>query len=654
MIAAEAPGAKLILVGRSGVPERYAWPDWQASRPETDPVSRRIHGLQTLEAAGAEVLVARADVADRGALREVLRQARERFGRLDGIVHAAGLVGASTSIRETTAAAVEKQLGPKVRGALALDALLSELPPAERPDFVILVSSLAAVLGGLGMAAYAAANRVLDALAEARQPHPDKTSGAPEGETAWLAVDWDAWRFGHPGAASAQTGAIGAVGAALARLAITPEEGREALARTFRFPDQPRVVVSTADLAARLGRWSGGPARDAAAQQSGAPRAAQLARPQLARAYAPPRTQLERTIAEVWQDALGFDQVGLHDDFFELGGDSLAAVHVTARLTELLRADLSPHSLLLHPTVAGLAATLAAAPAGPGAAAGHAAACLVPLQAGDRQRLRPLFLVHPVGGHVFFYERLARRLGGDRPVYGLRARGLEPNEEPQARLEEMAAAYLAELRAVEPAGPYLLGGSSLGGMVALEMAEQLRAAGEEVALLALLDTPGDGQMPRQPEDEADILAELLHGSLDVSARAAAARPGRAHPAGPRPGARSRRPAARPRRGARHPPAARGDHAFPGDVRLPAAALRRADGLLPGRPAPRHRSAPPRAALDRDRRRRPRGPRGAGRPHHHAPGDPRRRPRPPAQGVPQRAEMGGWGAVPAAAEPVLQD
>ncbi len=523
VIAAEAPGARLVLVGRSGVPERAAWPEQLASRPDTDPASRRIRGLKALEAAGAEVLVARADVADRAALAAVLDQARERFGRLDGIVHAAGLVGATIPVRDTSALAVEQQLGPKARGALALDALLADLPPAERPDFVVLVSSLAAVLGGLGMAAYAAANRILDALAEARQPHPDKTGGAPAGATSWLAVDWDAWRFGHPGFAA--LGGIGAIGATLARLAITPEEGREALARTFRLADQPRVIVSTADLAVRLGRWSGSPARDVAAPP-GTARAAQLARPATAGAYTAPRTPLERTIAEVWQDALGFEQIGLHDDFFELGGDSLAAVRVTARLTELLRADLSPHSLLLHPTVAGLAASLqpaagATGAGGAGAAAAAAAdrhaACLVPLQAGDRSRQRPLFLVHPVGGHVFFYERLARRLGGDRPVYGLRARGLEAGEEPQARLEEMAAAYLAEVRAVEPAGPYLLGGSSLGGMVALEIAQQLRAAGEEVALLALLDTPGDGQMPRQPEDEADVLAELLHGSLDVSA-----------------------------------------------------------------------------------------------------------------------------------------
>ena len=512
VIAAEAPGARLVLVGRTGVPEPATWPDWLASHPDTDPASRRLRGLQALEAAGAEVLVARADVADPTALRDALQTARGRFGRLDGVIHAAGLVGATVPVRDTTAATAELQLGPKVRGALALEALLAELPVADRPDFVILISSLAAVLGGLGMAAYAAANRTLDALAEAHSPYPDKMSGEPAGATAWLAVDWDAWRFAGRTATAVPPGTVGA---ALARLAITPEEGREAIRRTFRLAGLPRVVVSTADLAARRGRWTASPGPTAAAPAAEAPRAALLSRPELARPYAAPRSSLERAIAEVWQDALGFERIGLDDDFFELGGDSLAAVRVIARLTELLRADLSPHTLLLHPTVAGLAATLA-----PTAAAGETAptaGCLVPLQTGDRARRRPLFLVHPVGGHVFFYERLARRLGADRPVYGLRARGLEAGEEPQARLEEMAASYVAEVRALEPAGPYLLGGSSLGGMVALEMAQQLRTAGEEVALLALVDTPGDGQMPRRPEDESDVLAELLHGSLDLAA-----------------------------------------------------------------------------------------------------------------------------------------
>jgi thioesterase domain-containing protein len=121
---------------------------------------------------------------------------------------------------------------------------------------------------------------------------------------------------------------------------------------------------------------------------------------------------------------------------------------------------------------------------------------------------RPLFLVHPVGGNVLCYGDLARRLAGRRPVYGLQARGLG-EEEPERRVEEMAATYLEALRAVQPEGPYLLGGWSIGGVLAWEMAQQLRRQGSAVDLLALLDSVVPGRLGQEaPIDEADLLAGL--------------------------------------------------------------------------------------------------------------------------------------------------
>jgi thioesterase domain-containing protein len=120
---------------------------------------------------------------------------------------------------------------------------------------------------------------------------------------------------------------------------------------------------------------------------------------------------------------------------------------------------------------------------------------------------RPLFLVHPAGGHVFPYVHLARYLGPDQPCYGLQAKGLEEGESPHTRIEDMATDYIKALRTVQPNGPYFLGGWSMGGLVAFEMAQQLYAQGEEVDLLALLDTriiPADEKLP-----EADLEAALL-------------------------------------------------------------------------------------------------------------------------------------------------
>jgi len=126
---------------------------------------------------------------------------------------------------------------------------------------------------------------------------------------------------------------------------------------------------------------------------------------------------------------------------------------------------------------------------------------------------RPLFLVHPAGGHVFPYVHLAQFLGPDQPCYGLQARGLEDEQDPHTRIEDMAAYYVQALQTVQPTGPYLLGGWSMGGVIAFEMAQQLHAQGQRVALLALLD----GRIPTldetfpEEDTEAILLVERYFG-----------------------------------------------------------------------------------------------------------------------------------------------
>ena len=131
--------------------------------------------------------------------------------------------------------------------------------------------------------------------------------------------------------------------------------------------------------------------------------------------------------------------------------------------------------------------------------------CLVAIQPSGAKR--PFFLIHPAGGHVFPYIHLANSLGRDQPCYGLQAKGLEEGQDPQARIEDMAAYYLEALQTVQPEGPYLLGGWSMGGVVAFEMAQQLLAQGQRVALVALLDA----RIPNPDEHfaEEDLEATLL-------------------------------------------------------------------------------------------------------------------------------------------------
>ncbi|MBV8201196.1 MAG: non-ribosomal peptide synthetase, partial [Acidobacteria bacterium] len=232
---------------------------------------------------------------------------------------------------------------------------------------------------------------------------------------------------------------------------------------------------------------------------------------------ASPVNEFEDGIAEIWRDLLGVERIAAGDDFFALGGSSLMAVQFGGRLRQ--RFGVEGASLLLEaPTLAELA-TLVAARAQPAAgetAAGTSAApsCLVRLQAGGAKR--PLFMVHQVGGHVFTFRALARGLGREVPVYGLRSRGLEEGEQPLASVEEMAALYLDLVRSVQPHGPYRIGGASMGGMVAWEMAQRLRGAGETVELLTLMDTPCGEQMPQRPAADWEFVGAVLAGRIALT------------------------------------------------------------------------------------------------------------------------------------------
>ncbi len=199
-----------------------------------------------------------------------------------------------------------------------------------------------------------------------------------------------------------------------------------------------------------------------------------------------------------------------------MGGDSLIAVHLIAKISEATQTKLSPHSLIDAPTIAGLAELILASQPANLELKPKLPPTLVEIQSGGSKP--PLFLVHPVGGHVYIYRDLAHYLGSKQPVYGLQAQAIDGNSAFVTRVEEMATQYIEAIRVVQPQGPYFLGGSSFGGTVAYEMAQQLRAQGEKIGLLALIDTPGVGHMPSENIDNDDI--KIMAYALGVGANLA--------------------------------------------------------------------------------------------------------------------------------------
>ncbi|MET9950594.1 amino acid adenylation domain-containing protein [Streptomyces sp. NPDC006339] len=195
---------------------------------------------------------------------------------------------------------------------------------------------------------------------------------------------------------------------------------------------------------------------------------------------AEPLDAYERTLTEMLADLLQLPAVGPHQDIFDLGGTSLTAMRLVVQIEQRYGTSVPLSEFVAAPTAAALAARLRS---------GRACTAfdpLVPIRPdGDR---RPMFFVHPMGGNVLCYVRFAKHLPDGQPFYALQAAGADPGTEALRSVEEIAASYVEAIRRVQPSGPYVIGGWSFGGFVAFEMARQLRAAGEEIARLVLLDT----------------------------------------------------------------------------------------------------------------------------------------------------------------------
>jgi phthiocerol/phenolphthiocerol synthesis type-I polyketide synthase E len=273
-------------------------------------------------------------------MHEVLAEVVGRFGALNGVIHAAGLAGekAVSLLASTTPESCAPHFHPKVWGAQVLERVLR----GRGLDFCLLVSSNAAVLGGLGLAAYGAANAFLDAFASRR---------AREGETPWLSANWDGWPV--------ESGEGQAFQTSIDQFAMSATEAVEAFRRLVEAPLTGQVVVSTGDLEARLAQWV---RREQGGKATREGSGTQHARPALGTEYVPPGTDLEHTLVRVWQDVLGLDQLGTDDNFFDLGGSSLLWLKVVGRLKKELGRDIPLTAVFEAPTVGALARLLGEGP----------------------------------------------------------------------------------------------------------------------------------------------------------------------------------------------------------------------------------------------------------------------------------------------------
>ncbi|WAS89436.1 non-ribosomal peptide synthase/polyketide synthase [Corallococcus sp. NCRR] len=229
-----------------------------------------------------------------------------------------------------------------------------------------------------------------------------------------------------------------------------------------------------------------------------------------------PRDEQEALLERLWAEALGVAAVDVRTSFFELGGHSLLAVRLMAAVHRETGRKLPLSALFQAPSVERFAVLL-------GEAEPEAPKPFTPLVPFTTEGTgTPFFCVHPVGGNVLAYAELARKLGADQPFYGIQARGLDGTDQPLDTVEALAASYVRAVRGVQPHGPYRLGGWSLGGVIAYEMAYQLREAGEAVELVAMIDSYVPETVPdSEPDLDRTLAAGLFAQDLGVSLEALA-------------------------------------------------------------------------------------------------------------------------------------
>ncbi len=511
-------GTYLITGGLGGLGLRVA--DWLAAqgagtiallsrRGPTADIEPRLAAMREW---GANVVTLQGDVADRGSWESALTRLPIDGPPLRGVIHAAGVL-ADGLMADMTLDALDRAVKPKVDGAWNMHEATLHAPL----DFFVLFSSVAGVLGSPGQANYAAGNVMLDALA-----HMRRAAGLPA-----LSINWGPWAGGGMAASEGRGEAVQSRGMAL----IEPDAGLDLMGKLLGSPP-PQVAVMDAhwgdvlkllgsrrpamlaDLANEVASETGG---EAGGRVDQAFRAQLLAADDESR-----RTLVGNYIQQELGRIMGVEPEGLELDqpLSTFGLDSLLALELKNNLESRLDFTLPMAKLMEGPSIATLAAETArlVVAANAGGAAGQGAEPVSqapawsPLLALRGKGSRPaLVLLPPLGGDVQCYAELVHELGADQSVYAFRPRGVDEDLPPHLSIETMIADYAAALRQWHPEGPYHLAGWSTGGIFAFALAEELERAGDEVALMVLLDSPlpsiCDGV---DVEDDTRFLCNLMN------------------------------------------------------------------------------------------------------------------------------------------------
>jgi amino acid adenylation domain-containing protein len=315
-------GARLILTGLSNVPPKEMWGQFLIISDEEDKVIRDIRKLKQLEEIGGDIIYYSADVSDKNRMLEVIRQSEAHFGRIDGVIHSADVIGGQSfsTIEDITLTECHQQFQAKLYGLLVLEELLQD----KELDFCLMISSISTVLGGLGFAAYAAANHFMDAFS---------IKYNRKNQEPWIVVNWEG---------------------------TTKEDTEKAFHRILSSGSFEQVIFSIGgDLEGRISRWIQLEDKQKSINEANAAADLLYSRPDLSTPYIAPRNAAEQRLADIWQRFLGIEKIGVTDDLFDLGGDSLKAINILSIIHKELNVVIPIKEFFDNPTIEGVAAYLA-------------------------------------------------------------------------------------------------------------------------------------------------------------------------------------------------------------------------------------------------------------------------------------------------------
>jgi amino acid adenylation domain-containing protein len=455
---ARTTSVHIALIGHSAIPVSQTWEQWLQNNTSEHPDYAVIKKLFLLKAQGVSLSVWSADVASYQQMNTVVNSIEEKIGPIRGIIHAAGIAG-SGLIQKKSVDDIHRVLQPKIFGAYVLSYLFKTKPL----DFVVLFSSLTALTGGIGQLDYSAANAALDAFPSGSYFHPD---------TFVTTINWNAWSEVGMHAAAIKT----AKNLALdlyeinKNNTITPEQGFRSLilSLTKRLPNLAISRLPIDELIKNTGK------QDLAyllKNNSVLDKSNKIKK----------QYTSEEEIAFIFKNVLGTEKINPNDDFFALGGDSLSALSLIEKIEKQYNCSLSLNQIYHTRTPIQLAKFIKES------SYPKSESPLVLLN--TKGELPPIFFIHPVGGTIFCYIPLASQFENQQLLYAIQDPALMKLDGYEFNtLEEMASYYLTEIRKIQAEGPYYIGGYSMGGTIAFEIAHQLQRSGEKINFLALLDS----------------------------------------------------------------------------------------------------------------------------------------------------------------------